>query len=115
FRVHPNDVSNKRNIKNNNIEISRRPNINDDWAESRGGYFFGSHACVDAAIKGIPIAVYSKISVAYPYTYNDINDFTLKTFNREQWLYNLAYSQWNSYDIEEGKAWAHLRPYIYKG
>ena len=30
------------------------------------------------------------------------------SFDRNQWAYNLAYTQWTREEMEEGKAWSHL-------
>lgn len=73
---------------------------------------FSSNAIVDAIINGIPPIAMSRLSPAYKVCTNDVRDYNIvKTFDRERWLSDMAYTQWNVHEMESGECWNHLRPY----
>lgn len=73
---------------------------------------FSSNAVVDAILNGIPSIAMSQLSSAYKVCTNRFEEYeTVKTFDREQWLYDLAYTQWTPNEMESGECWNHLRPY----
>jgi len=64
---------------------------------------------LEAVIEGIPSFVFSKRSVAWNVTNHDLSEINNpKTFNREQWFNDLAYTQWNLEEIERGLPFKHL-------
>lgn len=72
---------------------------------------FNSNVGVDAVIRGIPTFSFDKGSMVYDVSFNkttDINRIESKTFDRQRWANNLAYTQWTLDEMKEGFAWRHL-------
>jgi len=70
---------------------------------------FNSNTLVDAAIMGVPIVAFDRGSMAYPISNNMKKLNKLKLYKREQLLFDIAYSQWNSNEILKGIPWQRLK------
>lgn len=71
---------------------------------------YSSNLVLDGVLKGIPGITYSPVSMAWDVTghsFTGLEDLVRPV--RNQWVYDLAYSQWTGDEIEKGKAWEHLR------
>ena len=60
---------------------------------------------VDALLAGIPVYAADPISMVYSESAYSI----LMEPDRQQWAYDLAYTQWAEQEIRSGAAWTHLR------
>lgn len=70
---------------------------------------FNSNTAVDAAIRGVPVFVNDQGSMALAVANTDLNSMTNpQTPERQQWLNDLAYTQWTPAELKQGLAWAHL-------
>ena len=71
---------------------------------------FNSNALTESVMEGIPTFSMCASSMAWP-----VSNKTLKlieqpmTFERQQWLNNLAYCQWREDECIAGMPWEHLR------
>ena len=76
---------------------------------------FGSNAAVDALIAGVPVVVLGD-GVALPLAQTSeekIEDLYIPTDNeRQQWLQDLAYCQFNLTEMASGEAWGILKEQI---
>ena len=70
---------------------------------------FSSTVGVDALLAGKPTVAYDPISMVYDIVPHRIQLTSLIEPDREQWAYDLAYTQWSKGEIEAGLAWEHLR------
>jgi hypothetical protein len=70
---------------------------------------YSSGSSIDAILEGIPVISSSEYSFVWDISSHTLNDIeNPKCGNREQLLYDLAYSQWSIEEIENGTAWQHL-------
>jgi hypothetical protein len=90
----------------------------DGWNETNGGagfqkdldnarvvVSFSSNAMVESVCEGIPTISLSRTSHAWPVSYHNldiISENNIQGFDRQQWLNNLAYTQWKQEEIESG-------------
>ena len=76
---------------------------------------FGSNACFDAVLQGIPSVVIGN-GVAKPISSVSIgaieSPYLAKDGERAQWLHRLAYCQWSMAEMASGEAWPHIRRMI---
>lgn len=118
LRLHPHPIYKPIYPKRSDIEIvtggSARPieyDLKDCWA----AVTFNSGAGVDSIIDGIPVFSMHPGSMAFPVSNYILNNIeTPQLPDRKQWLYNLAYSQWNIDEIKSGIAWRHLITFMPK-
>ncbi len=69
---------------------------------------FSSTVGVDALLAGIPVVAVDPISMAWPLAGHSVKEVPPMS-DRQQWAYDLAYTQWTEQEIRSGAAWAHLR------
>ena len=70
---------------------------------------YNSNSGVDAILAGVPTMTQDRGAMAYSIAAHNVNqliDFDYP--DRDQWLYNLAYTQWTLKELENGTAWNHL-------
>ena len=97
----------------------------DDWNETNGGSGFqkdldgarvvvsySSNALVESVCEGIPTVALSKTSHAWPVSYHKLDiigeDSIKCKFDRKQWLYDCAYTQWKQEEINSGEVHRRL-------
>ena len=74
---------------------------------------YSSSATIDALIEGVPCITLDPANLAWPVSDHDVAMIERPTlFQREQWLYDLAYAQWSPAEMQTGRAWRHLRPAV---
>lgn len=72
---------------------------------------FNTNALTESACEGIPTFSLCNSSMAWPVSNKSLSKLEKPdVFNRDQWLYNLAYCQWRTDEIEKGLPWHHLKP-----
>lgn len=75
-----------------------------------------STTSVDATLYGKPCLTLDRGSLAWDVTFHDFSQIEKPpAFDRKQWAYNLAYTQWSPEEMESGEAWQHLRKCFYGG
>lgn len=116
FRNHPNgqpikDILNKcSKLK----ELQPR-SYRHDLLSSTCTITFSSQAAIESVIMGVPVVACSKVCLGYEFMGIGLAKFQRPAeFPREQWLYNLAYTQYNVEEMAEGLAWDMLRPHVFK-
>lgn len=76
---------------------------------------FSSLSAIEAICDGIPTFALDKGSMAWGKAGCNLSDIEApKIFEREQWLYDLAYAQWTLDEMKEGIPWQRLRTYFIK-
>lgn len=85
------------------------PPLADELAGAHAVVTYSSNSAVDAALAGIPVFAADQGSMAWPIANKSFAwiDAPVKP-RREQWAYNLAYTQWTREEMQEGKPWRHL-------
>lgn len=83
--------------------------LSEDLKDCWAAVTFNSNTAVEAAIEGIPVFVDDEGTMAGPVANWFLSDIeNPKMPDREQWLYDLAYTQWKPREMREGKTWRHL-------
>jgi len=75
---------------------------------------FNSNTCVDAILNGVPCIVLDRGAMAWDvcgHSLSQVNDPPKPS--RQQWCYDMAYTQWTMEEIESGETWEHLKKYKY--
>lgn len=74
---------------------------------------YSSGLAIDSLISGCPTIAMDTGSFAYEIAPNNVAAVSGITLpRREQWLWDLAYCQWHSSEIEQGMPWVQLRELI---
>jgi len=68
---------------------------------------FNSNSGVEAVLAGVPTVTMDKGAMAWEVTSHTLSDMAYMP-DREQWLNNLAYTQWTPAEMRDGEAWRHL-------
>lgn len=101
----------KREVEVLHPEQSR---LIDNLQGAHSAVFFNSSASVAAVCEGIPIFVDDQSCVSYDVANTDVSTIEAPgTFDREQWLWNLAAAHWSDYEGRTGQIWKKFRPFIF--
>jgi len=85
--------------------VSLEKHLKNCWA----AVTFNSNAAVEAAIAGIPVFASDLGSMAWEIANKSLESIESPiTPDREQWLNDLAYTQWTPAEMANGEAWRHL-------
>jgi hypothetical protein len=105
-------------IDNNNIKISpgnEKP-LKDDLENCYCTVSYSSGSGIDSILHGVPTIATDPGNFAWGISSNyveDINNLTRADSKQiEDWLCNLAYSQWTIEEMHNGTVWTHLFPII---
>jgi tetratricopeptide (TPR) repeat protein len=91
------------------VENSFSADIGDAWT----CVTYSSGGAVDALLAGVPPICLSPANLAYQLCSQSLDDIEAPLEpDREQFLRDLAYSQWTPGEIVSGAAWRHLQPAI---
>jgi hypothetical protein len=72
-----------------------------------------SGVAIDALMAGIPPICVSPASLAYSLCSRSLDEIETPFMpGREQFFYDLAYSQWSEAEMEDGTAWRHIKPAV---
>jgi hypothetical protein len=123
IRPHPGDYRpdefhkwRKRQAKNDHSIVVADPlttQLADNLNGAHAAVFFNSSASVAAVCAGIPVFVDDVSCVAWAVANHDISQIeNPSTFDREQWLYNLAAAHWSDADSQAGLIWQKFLPYL---
>lgn len=120
FRPHPRLVRNGRAkdvYTGISLEIWDCSRIEDSLKKARCFITWNSTSAVDALIAGVPVVTFHNSSIAWPMASHELGFYTVKGQprnlslvypDREQWFYNLAYTQWSLEEMKKGLPWQHL-------
>ena len=103
-------------IQNVTISLGKEKTLDDDLKSAYCCVAYTSGSAIDSILKGIPVLATDPGNFAWPISSNYIENIeNLKKADGvevQQWLNNLAYSQWTIEEMKEGKPWKHLFPII---
>lgn len=118
IRPHPGDYRPEDFAQYNgraDIEVADplKSKLVDNLAGAYSAVFFNSSASVAAVCAGIPVFVDDSSCVAWKVANHNIAQIeSPATFEREQWLYNLAAAHWSDADAQAGLIWQKFLPYL---
>lgn len=127
IRPHPKNVARSirrsKHIPNNfkNVEVSNYTptgtysggeSLDAELANAYCVITFSSNAGVDAVVKGIPVYAFDKDSMVYPLNQGNLSSIENLNYNIpiNDWQNKIAYTFWNTEELESGETWAHLKP-----
>lgn len=110
FRPHPLARTVTRDIQAaERSERALAEDLKDAWAVVTYNSTSGSMS----VIEGIPVFASDPGSMAWRVANQNLDLIeTPILFDRAQWAYNLAYTQWNLQEIDSGMAWDHLKKLV---
>ena len=84
-----------------------------DWDNARAVITFTSLSAIDSLLRGLPTWTMSPGNLAYEMTNRSLSRLENPWFPHpadfDQWLANLAYTQWSPDEIRSGEPWSRLR------
>ena len=87
--------------------------LTDNLKNAYCAVFFNSSASVAAVCAGIPIFVDDPSCVSWQVANRDISQIdSPKTFQRNQWIYDLAAAHWTDLDAQQGSIYKKFLPYL---
>ncbi|XZE19810.1 hypothetical protein SH449x_005139 [Pirellulaceae bacterium SH449] len=108
FRPHPMQP-NAINMQDCPVEISTNRTLDEDMVDAWAVVTFNSNAGVEATIAGVPAFAEDIGAMGYSILNHDLEKINNpETPCRQQWLKNLAYTQWNLEEISSGQTLSHL-------
>lgn len=85
----------------------------DNLQAAHSAVFFNSSASVAAALEGVPVFVDDPSAVTWSVANHNIAEIEQpKTFDRTQWINDLAAAHWSDADGSSGKIYQHFLPYF---
>jgi hypothetical protein len=85
----------------------------DNLQGAHAAVFFNSSASVAAVCEGIPVFVDDSSCVAWVVANKDISQIeSPETFDRNQWVYDLASAHWSDDDARAGRIYQKFLPYL---
>ena len=114
FRDHPENKDQMKNLIDTykwtkQVTYSNSGTINDDLKNAHCTVAYTSGSSIDSMIAGIPVITCSEYNFLWPISSHSLEDVeNPKCGEREQLLYDLAYTQWTVDEIKQGKPWQHL-------
>lgn len=98
--------------KYNNLDVSNNLFLEEDLINCRAAVVFSSNAAARIIIEGTPVFVCDKSCIVWSISNRNLQSIKNPIYpDREQFFYNLAYTQWNCSEMKEGLPWKHLRKY----
>jgi len=91
------------------VEYSNKGTISDDLKNAHCTVSYTSGSSIDSILAGVPVITCSEYNFLWPISSHTLEDVeNPKLGDREQLLYDLAYTQWTVEEIKNGKPWEHL-------
>jgi len=91
------------------VTVSNKASLKEDLDNCWAVVALNSNALVEAVIEGVPIFACNDGSMAQGVSNNLVDLDNPRLHDREQWAYNLAYSQWTTREMKKGLTWEHLK------
>lgn len=112
FHVFVTDVMLNDPIKDISFSIGRSTPLKDDFKNAYCTVTYSSGSGIDSILHGIPTIAMDPGNFAWNISSRYISDIENLRFADKnevnQWLNNLAYSQWTTEEMHDGTAWQHL-------
>ena len=105
-----NKVFFSENLNNFNV-TNGGEDIYKDFKNARVAISYSSNSLIEAVCEGVPSISLSKTSHAYPVSFHTLEVLKhkeLPEFDRTQWLYNCAYTQWKMSELNSGNVHKRL-------
>ena len=84
-------------------------NIKDSLINAHCTVSYTSGSSIDSALAGVPVITCSEYNFLWPISSHSLEDVeNPKLGERDQLFYDLAWTQWSTDDIRNGKPWQHL-------
>lgn len=100
----------KKKVSVVNPERSR---LLEDLMGAHAACFYNSSASVAAALEGVPVFVDDASAVTWNVANHSLADIeNPKTFNRVQWVYDLASAHWSDSDGAQGHIYKKFMPFL---
>lgn len=106
-------------VKNKSKFVEVRPHPRREWRPAfteclKDVWCVVTHSsgcAIEAAIEGVPVVAADKFSMARPVAMRSVEDLNrrLRTPERQQWSWDLAYTQWTMEEMRSGEPWRRLR------
>lgn len=115
IRPHPGKVQDLSRFARDGIDIvdSKRVSLIESMYKAHAAIFFNSSSAVAAVCEGVPIFIDDKSCVAAAVANTDISKIeTPSTFDREQWVYDLAAAHWSDAEAASGQIYRKFRHLI---
>ena len=119
-KIHPNILGDKalhnQIVRHSKVSLdtssikNRFDCLNDAWC----AVVRTSGMAIDCILAGIPVIATHRGNFAHPISTHDLSDIeNVKTEDRDEWLWDMAYTQWNLEEIKAGDHWNHLKDMNY--
>ena len=83
--------------------------LRDDLANAHCVVTYNSNTAVDALLEGVPVFAHDKGSMCWEVANKSLICVDVPNRpDRQQWLNDLAYTQWTPEEMRSGEAWSHL-------
>jgi len=115
LRPHPGKVADLRQLVGPGISISDSTKILllDDLSKSKASFVFNSSSGVASVLSGVPLWVDDRSSVCWDVANKDVSTIdNPQTFNRQQWLNDLAACHWTDAESRQGLVYKKFLPYL---
>ena len=95
------------------ISDSKRVSITKDLERARAAFVFNSSSGVASILQGVPLIVDDQSSVCWHVAHHDMAGLLApSTFNREQWIWDLAACHWSDEESSRGLIYRKFEPYL---
>lgn len=98
-------------VNQGSVNLSGDKYLEADLRDAHCALGWTTNALTEAACNGVPVYCLSQGAMATPVSLTDFG--TIDNINecpdREQWLNDMAYCQWNYEEIQKGVAWEHIK------
>jgi hypothetical protein len=85
----------------------------DNLKSAHSAVFFNSSASVAAALEGVPVFVDDPSAVTWNVSQHNVSKIEQpRTFDKTQWINDLAAAHWSDADGASGKIYQHFIPYL---
>lgn len=103
----------KSDIQNVEWQQGTKENLNETLDNAWCSVTYSSGLGIDSVMRGTPAFAMSPASFVYTLGNTELKNIENPCFaNREQWLNNICYAQWNTDEMRSGEAWQHIREVI---
>jgi hypothetical protein len=108
FRKHPN----QKVLPAGNYKLAKDKSLQDDIKSAIFVIGRTTNALNYAIPLGVPVITPDPMAIAYPMASHELDIGKLVRPDREQWCYDLAWTQFSTTEIENGTCWNYLKPYV---
>ena len=94
---------------NSQVEYDTNEYVIDSLKNAHCSVAFTSGSSIESILEGVPVIPTTQYNFVWSISSHQLNDIeNPKLGNREQLLYDLAYTQWSVDEIKQGLPWDHL-------